>query len=64
MRYVVAYDLKEDRVCARVSAGLQTGGSHVQDSFFVCDTQVDAINCAVARYRELISSETDSLYIF
>ena len=43
MRYVIAYDIEEDRVRTRVAAILASYGSRVQKSVFECDLEAETL---------------------
>lgn len=43
MRYVIAYDIEEDRVRTRIAAVLGGYGTRVQKSVFECNLEPDAL---------------------
>lgn len=53
MRYVIAYDIEEDRVRTRVAAVLASYGTRVQKSVFECNLEPDALE----RLTRLLSDE-------
>jgi len=53
MRYVVAYDIEEDRVRTRIAAVLASYGTRVQKSVFECNLEADALE----RLTRLLSEE-------
>lgn len=43
MRYVIAYDIEEDRVRTRIATLLASYGTRVQKSVFECNLEPDAL---------------------
>jgi CRISPR-associated protein Cas2 len=52
MRYVVAYDIEEDRVRTRIAAVLGSYGSRVQKSVFECNLEPEALEKLTQRLTE------------
>jgi CRISPR-associated protein Cas2 len=52
MRYVIAYDIEEDRIRTRVAALLASYGSRVQKSVFECDLEVETLERLTERLLE------------
>ena len=52
MRYVVAYDIEEDRVRTRIAAVLASYGSRVQKSVFECNLEAEALERLTQRLTE------------
>ena len=52
MRYVIAYDIEEDRVRTRVAALLASYGSRVQKSVFECNLEADTLERLTQRLLE------------
>jgi CRISPR-associated protein Cas2 len=52
MRYVIAYDIEEDRVRTRVAALLASYGSRVQKSVFECDLEAETLERLTQRLLE------------
>jgi CRISPR-associated protein Cas2 len=63
MRFVVAYDVKEDDRRARVSAYLQTIGDRIQYSVFLCDASESEVGEVMKQCRASVNPATDSIYI-
>ncbi len=53
MRYVIAYDIEEDRVRTRVAAVLAGYGTRVQKSVFECNLETERLE----RLTHLLSQE-------
>ena len=53
MRYVIAYDIEEDRVRTRIAAVLASYGTRVQKSVFECNLDPEALE----RLTHLLSEE-------
>lgn len=53
MRYVVAYDIEEDRVRTRIATVLASYGTRVQKSVFECNLEPEALE----RLTHLLSTE-------
>lgn len=53
MRYVIAYDIEEDRVRTRIAAVLASYGTRVQKSVFECSLEPEALD----RLTHLLSQE-------
>lgn len=53
MRFVIAYDIEEDRVRTRIAAVLASYGTRVQKSVFECDLEAEAL----ARLTEKLTEE-------
>jgi CRISPR-associated protein Cas2 len=52
MRYVVAYDIEEDRVRTRIAALLASYGSRVQKSVFECNLEAESLEQLTQRLTE------------
>ena len=52
MRYVVAYDIEEDRVRTRIAALLGGYGTRVQKSVFECHLEADTLEQLTRRLSE------------
>ncbi|MFL6261106.1 MAG: CRISPR-associated endonuclease Cas2 [Thermoanaerobaculia bacterium] len=52
MRYVIAYDIEEDRVRTRIAAILASYGSRVQKSAFECDLEAETLERLTQRLTE------------
>lgn len=65
MRYVVTYDISDDRVRARVSKTLENYGTRVQESVFECPITDKEVEGLVTRLkRELASPENGSIRFY
>jgi len=53
MRYVIAYDIEEDRVRTRIATLLGSYGTRVQKSVFECNLESEALE----RLTNLLSTE-------
>lgn len=62
MTTLVCYDISNDQARARVAAALQKWGDRIQRSVFLCTLTADDQRELVARVREMINTETDSVY--
>jgi CRISPR-associated protein Cas2 len=52
MRYVIAYDIEEDRIRTRIAAILSSYGSRVQKSVFECNLEGSTLERLTQRLTE------------
>ena len=64
MRYLVCYDITDDRRRQRVSELLLDFGSRVQESVFECIIDAPLADQMQKRLRKSIDVESDSVFIF
>ncbi|MBD3398078.1 CRISPR-associated endonuclease Cas2 [Candidatus Micrarchaeota archaeon] len=64
MKYVVSYDVVDDRMRARVAKCLEDYGDRVQKSVFEVDIGVDRLARMCKRLEKLIDHEEDSVRIY
>ncbi len=57
MRYLVCYDINEDRVRAHVAAILEAFGPRVQESVFECELSEADLALLVARVQRALGPE-------
>lgn len=62
-RYLVAYDISDDRRRARVAKRLQTCGDRVQYSVFVVDVRPARLVRLRAHLEQLIDPDVDSVLL-
>jgi CRISPR-associated protein Cas2 len=60
---LVCYDISDDPTRARVAAALQQWGDRIQKSVFLCTLTPDDQAELVGRLREMIDTNTDSVYL-
>ena len=60
MRYVVTYDVAEDRARAKVAERLEEAGFRVQESVFECDLRAPEIEALVGELADLIAGTEGS----
>ena len=63
MTVVVAYDVSEDQRRARLAGLLQRYGDRIQQSVFLMTLPGDDLDDLIARCRDLVDAETDSVYV-
>jgi CRISPR-associated protein Cas2 len=56
MRYVVAYDIEDDRARTRIAAVLASYGTRVQKSVFECNLQPEALERLTAALSEELAA--------
>jgi len=64
MRVVVAYDISDDGVRAKVAAVLSAWGVRIQKSVFTCTLDEEELVELVARVGELVDLRSDSVHVF
>jgi CRISPR-associated protein Cas2 len=64
MRYLVCYDITDDRRRQRVSELLLDYGARVQESVFECIIDTSLADQMQKRLRKSIETESDSVFIF
>jgi CRISPR-associated protein Cas2 len=64
MRYLVCYDIADDRRRQRVSELLLDYGSRVQESVFECLIEPPLAEQMQQRLRKSIETESDSVFVF
>ena len=62
--FIVAYDIKRDRIRRKVSKILEDYGTRVQFSIFECDITQKEAEQIISRFHGLIDVETDSVIIY
>ena len=64
MRYVIAYDVSDDRRRARVARFLEGWGRRVQKSLFECDLDRDELEAVIRRLNELLDLREDRCHLY
>ncbi|MCW2279335.1 CRISPR-associated endonuclease Cas2 [Heliophilum fasciatum] len=64
MRYVIAYDIANDRRRQKVAAFLQEYGRRVEKSLFECNVNKADLQMIVARLQELLEKFDDCCHIY
>lgn len=63
MRHLIAYDVTDDNVRARLAALLAVWGDRIQKSVFECTLAQDDLEELMARVTNLIDLSTDSVHV-
>ena len=64
MRFVICYDITDDRRRARVSTALLDYGARLQESVFVATLDDELLTRLVQRLRKLIDPLADKVHLF
>jgi CRISPR-associated protein Cas2 len=64
VRFVICYDITDDRRRARVAAALLDYGARLQESVFVATLDDELEERLVARLRKLIDPLADKVHLF
>lgn len=64
MRFIVCYDISDDRRRARIATALLDFGSRVQESVFVATLDEELKGRMFARLGKLVDQAQDSIFVF
>lgn len=64
VRYVVAYDVVDDRRRLRVAKLLEAWGRRVQKSVFECDLSAEELKGVSGRLKEMLLLDEDRCHIY
>ena len=63
MRYIIAYDIENDRTRNKIAKILEGYGIRVQKSVFECKLTKRELSTLEKKFNELINTKTDSVLI-
>ncbi len=64
MRYVIAYDITDDRRRQRVAKFLEDWGRRVQKSVFECELSLEELRGVLDRLKELLALGEDRCHLY
>jgi len=64
MRYVIAYDIEDNRRRTRLAKVLEGYGDRVQFSLFEAELSDDEVEVVLRRLRPLVDKDTDCLRVY
>jgi len=64
MRYVIAYDIADDRRRHQVAKFLEGWGRRVQESVFECDLSTEELEEVVSHLKALMNASEDRCHLY